>query len=56
MHELMMIEDEKLYYLASASLHAFHLQAYLPNPASTKTPMGESLAWMEGVKRLPKTT
>ena len=31
-----------LYYPASAGLHAFHLQAYLPNPASTKTPWGKA--------------
>ena len=30
----------------NAGLHAFHLQAYLLNPASTKTPVGESLAQM----------
>ena len=34
----------------------FHLHAYLPNPASTKTPVGESLAWTRKVKRLPKIT
>ena len=36
-----------LYYLASAGLHVLRLQAYLPNPASTKTPVGESLAQMK---------
>ena len=47
---------KKLYYLANASLHAFHLQAYLLNLASTKTPVGESLAQTGRMKGLPKTT
>ena len=35
---------------------SFHLQAYLSNPASTKTPVGESLARIRKVKRLPRNT
>ena len=52
----MIVRWEKLYYLESAGLHVFRLQAYLPNLASTKTPVGESLAWTRKVKRLPNIT
>ena len=43
----MMVVIMILLYPASAGLHVFHLQAYLLNPASTKTPVGESFARMK---------